>query len=157
METRPIFNLFLTYEDALESAKAFLSKNETHNGEKLHIWEDPRDFYNQRMKFRLDGFFKESEFESDLKEICEVGTIEAEAKAALYWLIEKHKGFNPLELNQVIVGVMHFGLQGDEEVALFTYLSKADDCLRDFIVEKAYRLTDFDEHIGGGPSPKNNR
>ena len=138
MESTPIFNLSLTYEEALEGAKAFQAAHKASNGKGLHIWEDPHDFYNQRMKFRLDGIYAET-FDKDIEEIFEVGKVDSEARAALIWLIKKHKGFNCLELGQVIVGVQG-GIE-DKEVAVFTYLSKEDDCLRDFISELAFNLT----------------
>lgn len=137
METTPIFNLFLTFEEALEGAKAFQSAHKASNGKDLHIWEDPHNFYDERIKFRLDGIYAET-FDKDIKEIFEVGEVDPEAKAALIWLINRHKGFNSLELGQVIVGEQG-GIQ-DKEVAVFTYLSKEDDCLRDFISEKAFGL-----------------
>lgn len=139
MEQKPIFNLYLTYEDALEKAKEFQSAHKADNGKELHIWEDPRGFYNERLKFRLDGI--DRKYWNDLTEEYEFGEIEIEAKAALLWLIDRHKGFNCLEINQIIVGVMNFGCGGDREVAIFTYLSREDDILRDFITEKAFELT----------------
>ena len=63
METKTIFNLQLTYEDALEAAKEFQSKHP-----EMHIWEDPRDFYGQKMTFRTDFFYKEDTFIKDLEE-----------------------------------------------------------------------------------------
>ena len=134
MEQKPIFNLHLTYEDAMTAALRF------HNDhQELRVWKDPRNFYDQRIKCKLDGIFAKS-IDEDIAYDFEVGTIEIEAKAALIWLIERHKGFNPLELGQVIVGENR-GIQGDREVAIFTYLSREDDCLRDFITEKAFELT----------------
>ena len=141
MSTKTIFNLHLTFEDALENAKAFQKSHKADDGKELTIWEDPRGFYDERLKFRTDFFYKASTFEDDVKEEFEIGTVEVEAKAALFWLIDRHKGFNPLELGQVIVGVQNFRGWEDREVAIFTYISKADDCLRDFISEKAFDLT----------------
>ena len=140
-EKKPIFNLFLAYEDALTNAREFQASHKSDDGKELTVWEDPKNFYDESIKVKLDGIFAKT-FDDDIKDIFEVGTIEKEARAALIWLIERHKGFNPLELGQVIVGVRHMGIAGDEEVALFTYLSKADDCLRDFIFEKAFDLVD---------------
>lgn len=137
METTPIFNLYLTYEEALADAKAYQSTHKADDGKELYIWEDPRNFYNERMKFRLDGIFAES-FDADIAEYFKVGKVDAEAKAALVWLIKRHKGFNCLELGQVIVG--RHGSIEDEELAIFAYLSKEDDCLRDFISEMAFQL-----------------
>lgn len=137
-----IFNLHLTYEDALENAQAFQKSYKAEDGNDLHIWEDPRNFYDERITFRTDFFYKESTFLEDIREEFEVGTIEKEAKVALFWLIDRHKGFNPLELNQIIVGVQNPGFGEDKEVAIFTYLSREDDCMRDFITEKAFELTD---------------
>lgn len=140
METKPIFNLHLTYEEALKSARTFKAEHKSDDGKELYIWEDPRNYCNERMMFRLDGFFPRT-FDDDIKECFTPGDIDKEAKAALLYLIDRHKGFNALELGQVIVGVQNFGsLQGDQEVAIFTYLSREDDCLRDFITEKAYDL-----------------
>ena len=141
METKPIFNLHLTYEDALKCAKDFQATHKAEDGKELHLWEDPRGIYNERLTFRTDFFYKESTFIKDVEEEFELGAFEVEAKVALFWLIERHKGFNPLELGQVIVGIQDFGWKGDREVAIFTYISRADDCLRDFITEKAFRLT----------------
>ena len=140
METaKTIFNLHLTYEDALEAAQAFQASHKTDDGKELHIWKDPRNYAGGKMTFRADFFYKESTFFDDIKEEFEVGAIEVEAKAALFWLMQRFKGFNPLELGQIIVGIS--GLVEDKEVALFTYLSKEDDCMRDFIYEKAFELT----------------
>lgn len=136
VHTKPIFNLFLTREEALVGAKEYLSN---HESEGLHLWEDPHDCYNQRMMFKLDGIFANS-FDADIAEFLIPGEIDPEARAALIWLIDRHKGFNPLELGQVIVGIVNYGIEGDREVAIFTYLSREDDCLRDFISEKAYDL-----------------
>ena len=141
MSTKTIFNLHLKFEDALKNAKAFQKSHKAYDGKELYIWEDPKGFYNERLKFRTDFFYKASTFEDDVKEEFEIGTVEVEAKAALFWLIDRYKGFNPLELSQVIVGVMNHGFGGDKEVAIFTYISKADDCLRDFITKKAFDLT----------------
>lgn len=140
MDNKVIFNLHLTYEDALENAKAFYAKHKSDDGEDLHIWEDPHGLYNERLTFRTDFFYKESTFLEDVKEEFEVGTIEIEAKAALFWLINRYHGFNALELNQVIVGRQNRGFGEDNEVAIFTYISKEDDCLRAFITEKAFDL-----------------
>lgn len=138
METTPIFNLNLTYEEALADAKAFQSKHKTaDDGKELRIWDNPMNFYGKVMKFPLDGIYAES-FDADIAEMYQVGKIDAEAKAALRWLMKRYDGFNELELGQIIVGTQS-GIE-DHEVAIFTYLSKEDDCLRDFIIEKAFQL-----------------
>ena len=133
---KPIFSLHLTYEDALEKAKNFLSANEG----RFYLWDDPRDLYGQRMKFRTDEFYPTKTFDTNLAEMFRVGTVEEDAKKALLWLINKHKGFNPLELGQIIVGVKNKGFGDDKMVAIFTYISKEDDCLRDFITDLAYDI-----------------
>ena len=138
METKTIFNLFLTYEEAMESAKAFMIHHKAPDGKDYTRWDDPRGFYNERLKFRLDGI--DRKYWNDLTEEYEFGEVKEDAKAMLFWLIERHKGFNSLELNQIIVGVRSYGMASDKEVAVFTYLSREDDCLRDFIREKAYDL-----------------
>lgn len=140
-ERKPIFNLHLLYEDALENARRFMAANKTVDGKELTIWEDPRDFYGQRMTIRTDEFYPTKTFDDNLREMYQPGTVEVEAKAALLWLIDRHKGFNALELNQVIVGQRCNGIGGDKEVAIFAYLSREDDMLRDFITEKALALT----------------
>ena len=140
METKPIFNLHLTYEDALVGAEAFKANYKTATGKDLTIWKTPCDYAGTPITFRTDFFFKESTFLDDLKEEFEVGAIEKYAKAAMFWLIQRHHGFNPLELGQIIVGIQ--GGMEDKEVAIFTYLSREDDCMRDFITEKAYQLTE---------------
>lgn len=140
MNTKVKFNLHLTFEDALVAAKDFQSTHKDDNGKDLYIWENPRNYAGCPMTFRTDFFYKESEFINDLEEEYEVGIIEKEAKAALFWLMGRHHGFNPLELGQIIVGVS--GLCEDKEVAIFTYLSKEDDCMRDFITEKGFELTE---------------
>lgn len=134
---KPIFNLQLTYEDALEAAKDFQKTHKDDDGKDFHLWEDPRNFYGDRITFRTDFFYKESTLIEDIGEEFEVGIIEIEARAALFWLIDRHRGFNPLELGEIIVGRQGFE---DKEIAIFTYLSRYDDCLRDFITEKAFRL-----------------
>lgn len=135
----PIFNLHLTYEEALEKAQEFKTNHKTDDGKDLYIWENPRNLYGEPMKLRLDGFYPRT-FDDDIKECFETGDIDKEARAALLWLIDRHKGFNALEIGQIIVGIQnpHFG--EDTAIALFTYLSKEDDCLRDFISEKASEL-----------------
>lgn len=140
--SKPIFNLHLTYEEALENAKAFQSTHKADDGKELYIWEDPKGFYNESITFSTDGIFPKT-FDDDIREGFEIGNVDKEARAALIWLIGWYNdGFlNRLQLGQVIVGVQSSGFEGDREVAIFTYLSKADDCLRDFIREKAYRLT----------------
>lgn len=140
METKTIFNLHLTYEEALKNAKAFQNSHKSDDGRELHIWNAPRDYTGGRITFRTDFFYKDATFIEDLKEEFEVGTIEVEARALLFWLIDRHKGFNALELGEIIVGIQ--GGMEDKEVAIFTYLSKADDCLRDFAYEKAYELAE---------------
>lgn len=143
METRkPIFNLCLTYEEALDGARAFAASEKARNGKELYIWEDPRNFYNKRMTIRTDEFYPTSSFDENLREMYQTGNVKADAKAALLWLIDRHKDFNCLELNQVIVGVRtRRGIGEDAEVAIFAYLSKEDDCLRDFITDLGWRLT----------------
>ena len=137
MENKTIFNLYLTFEDALKAAQVFQSEHKD-----LHIWEDPRNLYGERMKFRTDGLYKESTFVSDIEDMdLALGFVDKEAKAVLFWMIGKYNGFNDLELGQVIVGEQRMGIEGDTEVAIFTYLSREDDFLRDFISEKAYELT----------------
>lgn len=141
METKPLFNLYLTYEDALVGAKAFQANYKIVTGEDLSIWEDPRNYAGGRITFKTEYFYREADFLDDVKEEYEVGTIEIGAKAALFWLIQRcGKYYNPMELGQIIVGVS--GLCEDKEVAIFTYLSREDDCMRDFITEKAFQLTE---------------
>ena len=140
-ERKPIFNLHLLYEDALENARRFMAANKTVDGKELTSWEDPRDIYGQRMTIRTDEFYPTKMFDKNLREMYQPGTVEVEAKAALLWLIDRHKGFNCLELNQVIVGQRCNGIGGDKEVAIFAYISREDDMLRDFITEKALALT----------------
>lgn len=142
MEHKPKFNLHLTFGEALENAREFKAKFEKEHGESLYIWEDPRDFYNQRIKISTDVFYPTKTFDANIAEVFDGGFIDKEARAVLLWLIERHKGFEPLQLNQIIVGRQHSGFEGDEEVAIFAYLSREDDLLRDFIVEKAFALTD---------------
>ena len=143
MEQKSIFNLHLTFEDALQGAKNFQASYKDKTGEDLRIWEDPRGFYNERIKIRTDEFYPLGTFDANVAEMYEVGTLDAEAKAALVWLMQRHKGFNPLELDNVIVGRFGGGIQGDTEVAIFAYLSRQDDCLRDFITEKGFELTEL--------------
>ena len=140
MRTKPIFNLHLTYEEALAKAQAFQKEHKDENGNDLYIWEDPKNLYEQSMKFDTNGFFPKT-FDSDIKDEFEVGDVDKEARAMLIWLMERHHGFNDLQLGQVIVGIVNDGIAGDQEVAIFTYLSKEDDAMRDFIYEKAYELT----------------
>ena len=141
MEQKTVFNLHLTREDALRCAEDFKARKEKETGEKLTLWDDPRDLYNQRITFRTDFFYKENTFAEDVEEEFEMGAVEVEAKAALFWLIDRHKGFNPLELGEVIVGIRNPKFGDDKELALFTFISREDDCLRDFITEKAFELT----------------
>ena len=47
---------------------------------------------------------------------------------------------NALEMNQIIVGKKNPGFGEDTAVAIFAYLSKENDLLRDFITEKALDL-----------------
>lgn len=141
MNDKPIFSLHLTFEDAMKDAKEFQSTDKDANGKDFSLWADPHDFYDQRMTLRTDVFYPTKTFDRNLKEMFEVRTIEEEAKAALLWLIRNHNGFNPLELGQIIVGVRNPGFGEDKMVAIFAYISKADDCLRDFITELAYGLT----------------
>ena len=138
-QAKPNFNLHLTYEEALASAKEYQASHKADNGKDLHIWEDPHNLYGERMKLRMDGFTSRS-FDDDIKEIFEVGEIDKEARAAFLWLLDRHRGFNALELNQIIIGVQTAGFGEDKAVALFSYLSREDDCLRDFITEKASDL-----------------
>lgn len=133
---KPIFNLHITYGDAFVAATRFRNEHP-----ELHVWDDPRNFYNESITIRTDEFFPTKTFDKNLEEMYVVGTVEKEAKAALLWLMQRHKGFNPLELGQIIVGVKHPGFGEDTIVAIFAYLSKADDCLRDFITELASELT----------------
>ena len=142
MEQKPVFNLHLTYEDALRCAEDFQASYQKKTQEDLTLWANPRDLYGQRIKFRTDFFYKENTFVDDVKEEFEVGVCEVEARAALFWLIDRHKGFNPLELGEIIVGVRNPGGFGeDRELAIFTFISGDDDCMRDFIREKAFELT----------------
>lgn len=139
---KPIFNLALTYEEALDGARAFAASEKARNGKELYTWEDPRDLYGQRMTIRTDEFYPTDKFDANLREMYTPGNVKADAKAALLWLIKKHDGFNCLELNQVIVGVRNRrGIGEDTEVAIFAYLSREADCLRDFITELGWKLT----------------
>lgn len=132
-EKKPIFNLCFTYEEALQQAEEFQKSNP-----ELRIWKDPRNYAGERMNFELDGI--DAKYWDDLKEDVEFGEIDKGAKAALLWLIDRHRGFNSLELGQVIVGKA--GLCEDRKVAIFTFLSRESDCLRAFIEEKGYDLTE---------------
>lgn len=141
MEQKTVFNLHLTYEDALRCAEDFKARKEKETGEKLTIWKDPRNLYGERITFRTDFFYKENTFIDDVKEEFELGAFEVEAKAALFWLMDRHRGFSPLELGEIIVGIQNPKFGDDKELALFTFISREDDCLRDFITEKAFELT----------------
>lgn len=141
MEQKPKFNLHLTYEEALENATAFQKAHKAETGEDLYLWNNPTDMYGQRITIRTDEFYPTATFDKNLAEMFEVGAVDAEAKAALLWLIDRHNGFNALEINQVIVGKHNPGFGEDTAIAIFTYLSREDDCMRDFITEKAFNLT----------------
>ena len=141
-QKNPQFNLYIRYEDALEEARNFATEHKTSDGKDLYIWEDPRDLYGQKMTISAGIFYPSKYFDSNLAVIFSPGgTVEKEAKAALLYLMDRHKGFNDLELNQIIVGERRSGISGDLNIAIFAYLSKEDDLLRDFICEKAYDLT----------------
>lgn len=140
-QNNPKFNLFLTYEEALENAREFLAAHPSFDSKKLQLWEDPHGMYDERITIRTDGFYPTLFFDKNLAEMYEVGMIDKEAKAALLWLLDRHNGFNPLELGQVIVG-LNAGVEGDREVAIFAYLSREADCLRDFILEVGHNLVD---------------
>lgn len=140
MSDKPIFNLHLTYEDALKNAESFKDANKAPDGKDLFLWDDPRDIYGQRMTFRTDEFYPTKDFDKNLAEMYRVGTVEQDAKKAVLWLINRHKGFNSLELGQIIVGVKNPYFGEDKMVAIFTYISKEDDCLRDFITNLVFDL-----------------
>ena len=131
---RTKFGLFMTYEEALAAAEAYQQQNEG-----TRIWKDPRNWAQERITFDTAYFFSLSSFEKDLAEDYDLGEIQPEAKYALFWLIQRHRGFNSLELGQVIVGEQG-GTRGDTEDAIFCYLSRENDLLRQFITEKGYDL-----------------
>lgn len=142
MEHKPKFNLHLTFEEALENAKEFKAKFEKEQGENLYLWEDPRDFYGQRITINVSEFYPIKTFDENIAEMYDGGFVDKEAKAALIWLMARQQTMcDPMSLNQVIVGRQHSGLQGDEEIAVFAYISREADCMRDFIVDKAFELT----------------
>lgn len=130
------FNLFFTFEEAIQAAGEFQEERAD-----LFIWDDPKNYAGDRMTIRTDEFYPTKNFDANLAEMYEVGQIDEEAKAALLWMMGKHDGFNCLELGQVIVGVRNYGTSEDKAVAIFAYLSKEDDCMRDFICELGYKLT----------------
>ena len=123
----------MTYEEALAAAEAYQQQNEG-----TRIWKDPRNWTEERYTFDTAYFFSLSSFEKDLEEDYDLGEIQPEAKYALFWLIQRYRGFNSLELGQVIVGRQ--GSTKDTEDAIFCYLSKENDLLRQFITEKGYDL-----------------
>ena len=140
METKSIFSLYLTREEALNAAREYKENNKTaEDGSELVLWEDPHGFYGERLTIRTDEL---QDFDRDLPELYKVGHLDGEATALLKWMLKKVPAWDAPHLNQVIVGTFGNNIDGDREIATFAYISRERDCAREFLSEIAFKLTD---------------